>query len=139
MKTKKNGIIVMTLVSALLFCLLIVTASLSPVADTGPKANQFNTLGMWMAVGTILVFYLFPLIVYMLGVKAMKIVMAVFCAIGLLINLSVMAVMIVMGAVGDYSISSLMGVTVFCIASLIVNVVWFFSAFRSPSTFQKAL
>ena len=73
----------MTLLSALMFCLLPVLVSLSPLAETGPNANRFNSAGMWAAVGQILVIYAVPLIMYILGVRGMKIIMAVFAESGL--------------------------------------------------------
>lgn len=124
-ETNKSRIIFMTLVSALLFCSLLVTASLSPLANSGPNANKFGTIGMWTAIGMALATYLLPLILYVVGLNVMKFVMAVFCGLGLLINSVILIVVLTMGG-----FSILLG---FCIATLIVNVMWYFVAFRSPS------
>ncbi|ENQ3079768.1 TPA: DUF5391 family protein [Bacillus pseudomycoides] len=123
--TNKSRMIFMTFVSALLFCSLVVAFSLSPLADSGPKANKFGTYGMWASIGMILVFYILPLILYMVGVHIMKFVMAVFCSFGLLMSLTALAVILTMG------ISPIL--LVLCIATLIVNIMWYFIAFRSPS------
>ncbi|MGG0240062.1 DUF5391 family protein [Bacillus rhizoplanae] len=124
-ETNKSRIIFMTLVSALLFCSLLVTASLSPLANSGPSANKFGTMGMWTAIGMALATYLLPLILYIVGLNVMKFVMAVFCGLGLLINSVILIVVLTMGR-----FPILLGL---CIATLIVNVMWYFVAFRSPS------
>ncbi|MGG0184941.1 DUF5391 family protein [Bacillus rhizoplanae] len=124
-ETNKSRIIFMTLVSALLFCSLLVVASLSPLADSGPSANKLGTMGMWTAIGMALATYLLPLILYIVGLNVMKFVMAVFCGLGLLINSVILIVVLTMGG-----FPILLGL---CIATLIVNVMWYFVAFRSPS------
>lgn len=78
--SRKNRVVIMTAISAFLFCAMIAAASLSPLADTGSSANQFNSIGMWSAIGMILVFYLIPILIYMLGVDAMRYVMAALAA-----------------------------------------------------------
>ncbi|CAG9615052.1 hypothetical protein BACCIP111899_04288 [Bacillus rhizoplanae] len=83
-ETNKSRVIFMTLVSALLFCSLLIAGSLSPLADSGPRANKFGTMGMWTAIGMALSTYLLPLILYIAGLNIMKFVMAVFCGLGLL-------------------------------------------------------
>ncbi|MGG2014902.1 DUF5391 family protein [Bacillus sp. S10(2024)] len=123
--TNKSRIIFMTIVSALLFCSLFVAGSLSPLADSGPKTNKFGTYGMWASIGTVLAIYILPLILYIVGVNVMKIVMAVFCGLGILTTLTILVVILTMGK------SPIL--LVLCIASLIVNVLWYFIAFRSPS------
>lgn len=127
--TPKSRIIFMTLVSALLFCSLIVAGSLSPLADSGPKANEFGTYGMWVSIGMILVFYMLPLILYMVGVNVMKIFMAVFCGFGILAILTTLVVILTMGK------SPIL--LVLCIATLIVNIMWYFIAFHSPSKLNQ--
>ncbi|WP_440603946.1 DUF5391 family protein [Bacillus sp. GB_SG_008] len=124
-ETNKSRIIFMTLVSALLFCSLLVTASLSPLANSGPSANKLGTMGMWTAIGMALATYLLPLILYIVGLNVMKFVMAVFCGLGLLINSAILIVALTMGG-----FPILLGL---CIATLIVNVMWYFVAFRSSS------
>ncbi|WP_256217078.1 DUF5391 family protein [Bacillus sp. 491mf] len=127
--TNKFRVIFMTLVSALLFCSLIVAGSLSPLTDSGPKANKFGTYGMWASIGMILVFYILPLILYMVGVNVMKIVMAVFCGFGILTILTILVVILTMGK------SPIL--LVLCIATLIANILWYFMAFHSPSKLNQ--
>lgn len=120
------------LISAFLFCSLLVTASLSPLAHSGPHANEFGTLGMWAAIGIVLLFYMLPLAVFMAGFDAMKFVMAVLCGIGLIIALTMIPIVLLIGAIGGYA-SALWGVAGLCILLAIVNVIWLVVAFRRSS------
>ncbi|MCI4140044.1 DUF5391 domain-containing protein, partial [Bacillus vallismortis] len=67
----KNSVAIMTVISSFLFCAMIAAASLSPLSETGGEANQFNSVGMWSAIGMVLVLYFIPFLIYMLGVDAM--------------------------------------------------------------------
>ncbi|PFW87557.1 hypothetical protein COL32_27340 [Bacillus pseudomycoides] len=130
-QSKKSGIVFVTLVSALLFCSVLVSASLSPLSDLRSNANKFNSLGMWTSIGEILVFYVVPLLLYIAGIKAMRFIMAVLCGMGLFINLVILASVFIIMRVNDYSLSSVLGVIIFCSAVSLTNIIWFFVAFRS--------
>ncbi|QNU03202.1 DUF5391 family protein [Peribacillus butanolivorans] len=130
---KRKGIIFMTLLSAVLFCALLITISLSPLADIGPNANQFGSSGMWISIGMVLVFYLLPLIIYWLGIDIMRFVLALFCGGGLLINSSIIVAVLVIAKFKDISAIYIASITGLCLAAIIVNILWFFIAFRSPS------
>ncbi|EOP62743.1 hypothetical protein IIW_03672 [Bacillus cereus VD136] len=130
-QSKKSSIVFVTLVSAFLFCSVLVVPSLSPLADLGPNANKFNSLGMWKSIGTILLFYIVPLLLYIAGIKAMRFIMAVLCGMGLFINLVILASVFIIMRVNDYSLSSVLGVIIFCAAVSLTNIIWFFVAFRS--------
>ncbi|MFU2016559.1 DUF5391 family protein [Peribacillus butanolivorans] len=130
---KRKGIIFMTLLSAVLFCALLITISLSPLANIGPNANQFGSSGMWISIGMVLVFYLLPLIIYWLGIDIMKFVLALFCGGGLLINSSIIVAVLVIAKFKDISAIYIASITGLCLAAIIVNILWFFIAFRSPS------
>ncbi|MDQ8057446.1 DUF5391 family protein [Bacillus velezensis] len=139
MKQKKKGAVAVTLLSALLFCLLPVLVSLSPLAETGPNANRFNSAGMWAAVGQILVIYAVPLILYILGIRVMKIIMAVFCGIGLIICAAVLLVTLLTAISLGQELSLYYGLFVWSGAAFIVNVVWYIAAFRSSPKHQQAM
>ncbi|AXN38335.1 hypothetical protein DTO10_07745 [Peribacillus butanolivorans] len=133
MMRKRKGIIFMTLLSAVLFCALLITISRSPLADIGPNANQFGSSGMWISIGMVLVFYLLPLIIYWLGIDIMRFVLALFCGGGLLINSSIIVAVLVIAKFKDISAIYIASITGLCLAAIIVNILWFFIAFRSPS------
>ncbi|WP_242750509.1 DUF5391 family protein [Bacillus sp. A1(2020)] len=139
MNQKKKGAVAVTLLSALLFCLLPVLVSLSPLAETGPNANRFNSAGMWAAVGQIFVIYAIPLILYMLGIRVMKIIMAVFCGIGLIICAAVLLVTLLTAISLGQELSLYYGLFVWSGAAFIVNVVWYIAAFRSSPKHQQAM
>ena len=139
MNQKKKGAVAVTLLSALMFCLLPVLVSLSPLAETGPNANRFNSAGMWAAVGQIRVIYAVPLIMYILGVRGMKIIMAVFCGIGLIICAAVLLVALLTAISLGQELSLYYGLFVWSGAAFIVNVVWYIAAFRSSPKHQQAM
>ncbi|MCY0090528.1 MULTISPECIES: DUF5391 family protein [Bacillus amyloliquefaciens group] len=139
MNQKKKGAVAVTLLSALLFCLLPVLVSLSPLAETGPNANRFNSAGMWAAVGQIFVIYAVPLILYILGIRVMKIIMAVFCGIGLIICAAVLLVTLLTAISLGQELSLYYGLLVWSGAAFIVNVVWYIAAFRSSPKHQQAM
>ncbi|QQD81976.1 DUF5391 family protein [Bacillus siamensis] len=139
MNQKKKGTVAVTLLSALMFCLLPVIVSLSPLAETGPNANRFNSAGMWAAVGQILVIYAVPFIMYVLGVRVMKIIMAVFCGIGLIICAAVLLVALLVAISLGQELSLYYGLFVWSGAAFIVNVVWYIAAFRSSPKHQQAM
>ncbi|MCC8301578.1 MULTISPECIES: DUF5391 family protein [Bacillus] len=139
MNQKKKGAVAVTLLSALLFCLLPVLVSLSPLAETGPNANRFNSAGMWAAVGQIFVIYAIPLILYILGIRVMKIIMAVFCGIGLIICAAVLLVALLTAISLGQELSLYYGLFVWSGAAFIVNVVWYIAAFRSSPKHQQAM
>lgn len=123
-KPKKKRIIVMTILSAILCTALLIATSLSPLADSGDAANKFGTLGMWASLGMTLVFYIIPLAIYAAGVNAMRFIMAMFCGIGVLMN-----IVTLLAALGlDVDNITLL---VLSIAGIVVNVAWFPVAFGS--------
>ncbi|MGQ5178203.1 DUF5391 family protein [Bacillus halotolerans] len=129
--SRKNSVAIMTAISAFLFCAMIAAASLSPLAGTGGAANQFNLVGMWSAIGMIFVLYFIPLIIYMLGVDAMRYVMAVLCGFGLLIHLSSAGFILMYSFFSDHPFSDVIFVIGISLAAAAVNVIWFVAAFRS--------
>ena len=68
---------VLTIILALIWCMIIVLATLSPLAQTGGTSNQFGDMGMWADIGLILVLFLLPQYFYDKGSKGAKIVLAV--------------------------------------------------------------
>ncbi|MBO1581946.1 DUF5391 family protein [Bacillus sp. XF8] len=133
-QSQKSSIVFATLVSALLFCSVLVAISLSPLADLGPNSNNFNSLGMWKSIGMILLFYIIPLLLYIVGVKAIRFIMAFLCSMGIFVHLVILVVVSIIIRTGDYNASSFLGVIILCAAVSITNVIWFFVAFRPKRT-----
>ncbi|MDF2013889.1 DUF5391 family protein [Priestia megaterium] len=132
-QNKKSSIILATIVSAILLCSLLIVSSLSSLSDSGPNVNKFADVGMWSSVGTILVFYLLPLIIYALGVDSMRIVMAVFCGLGMLIVITVLLVMVFMDIFSSNNLIISIGAISLGIAALISNIIWYVVAFRAST------
>ncbi|CAM4250010.1 hypothetical protein BAMA_06645 [Bacillus manliponensis] len=123
-QTKKKRVIVMTILSAILCSALVIVSSLSPLAHTGEAVNKFGTLGMWASLGMVLAFYLIPLAIYAAGFSAMRFIMALFCVIGILMN--IVTLLAALGLNADNII--LLAIS---IAGIIVNIIWFSVAFKS--------
>lgn len=130
-QSKKSSIVFVTLISAFFFCSVLVVPSLSPLADFGPHANTFNSLGMWKSIGMILLFYIVPLLFYIAGVNAMRFIMAILCGMGIFVNLVILIVVLIIMLASSYKASSFLGVIIVCTGVIITNVIWFFVAFRS--------
>ncbi|MGE7924221.1 DUF5391 family protein [Viridibacillus arvi] len=125
----RKGIIVMTLISAILFCSLLVVSSLTPISDLGPNANKFGSVGMWLGMMMILFCYLLPIILFVAGINAMKFIMALLCGFGILIFTATMGTVLVLGFVQNI-VPEIFVVVAICLAAIIVNISWFFVAFR---------
>ncbi|WP_242225008.1 DUF5391 family protein [Bacillus cereus group sp. BfR-BA-01380] len=134
--SKKNRVIILTLISAILFCALLIASSLSPLADSGSAANKFGSIGMWSSIGIILLLYIIPLSAYIAGVNSMKYIMVIFCIIGLVINLAILGVILFMNE-SEHIISNLLPLS-FCVAGLIINIIWLIAAFYTTPTSTKA-
>ena len=127
----KKKIVLLTLLSALTFCGIIVASSLSPLSEIG-NANQFNSIGMWLAIFMILVLYALPLMLYSLGLEWVKYVMSVFCALGILSIVFMILIVLIIGATKGI-IASLTGVIFACGINLIINFIWFVAAFSKTN------
>jgi len=91
--------------------------------------EEKNGSGMWPAIGMILVLYNIPLVIYKVGVGAMRFIMAILCSMGVIINIAIIvAVLVLELQVNPFPyLVSIIGL---CIAALSINFIWFFVAFR---------
>lgn len=128
-KVRKQCIIILTLISALLFCTFIIFSSASPLSTLGTNANTFNSLGMWSAIGMILACYLLPLLLYIFGIRLMKLLMGIFCMFGVIIPFFINIIIIIFyGKVINYTLLVIITVG---IALIFTNAIWLFVAFMS--------
>jgi Family of unknown function (DUF5391) len=137
-KQRKNVLIV-TLTSCLLFCSMIVVISLSPLSEMGENANKFNSVGMWSSIGFIFWSYIIPLVLYLLRMEFIKYIMAVFCFLGLVTSISIVAIIFAIDDLRSviYTDFTLMIVVLCCSLLFITNIIWLSVAF-SPSVKGKA-
>src|SRR5699024_3455063 len=87
----RYSIIVVTDVSGCLFCFIMIFSTLSPL----PRGDSFNSAGMCVNVALLLFVYILSLVFYIAGFNWMKYVMAVFCGLGLLTSLSIVAITLI--------------------------------------------
>src|SRR5690625_2629048 len=112
---KKNKIFIYTIISAILFTLFIIFSSLSPLAISGPNANQFGSSGMWSSIATILIAYAISLFLYTVHPTLAKIIMAVFCSLGLFTIFFAIIVIVIYGYITK-TLVALIGVIAIAIA-----------------------
>ena len=121
----KRKLTLYTFISAFLFILFIIISSLSPLANTGPNVNQFGSLGMWSSIAFLLIAYALPLLLYKIHPASSKIIMAIFCTLGIFLALTACFVIIIYGVISG-KILALLGVITIAIAICIINTMWFF-------------
>lgn len=139
MKEKKFIFSMLTWCSLLLFVLLIVTISLTPLSETSESANDFNSIGMYAAIGFIAICYLIPYGFYVVGIKSVKYVMAVLCAFGCLI--AVTTCLTIAGAMYlmDDAFYHFLIPLIVSFFMLCVNLIWFIAAFTRSQNNRQAI
>lgn len=135
MKEAKS-ITIVTIISAITFCALIIFASLSPLTTIGENANQFNSLEMWLSIAFVITSYLIPLMLYYIYPKLGKIMLAICCGIGVIIFLSSFAIFILLGFVLKM-MSSLITILVICSIGVMINIIWFAVAYTHRQNTNK--
>ncbi|MFD2133520.1 DUF5391 family protein [Pseudogracilibacillus auburnensis] len=128
---KNKWLIMLTCVSAVLFVALIMSTSLSPLAQFGKHANQFGSIGMWSSIGMIFVLYFIPLCIYVAGIDPIKYVMAIFCMLGIIITIAYALIALFLGILFLQGIQNLFIVIIIDLFLLIVNIIWLISMFLS--------
>ncbi|TGA97962.1 hypothetical protein E4665_09850 [Sporolactobacillus shoreae] len=128
-KTRKS-VIVVTLFSLFLFVLTLVLSSISPLSALSTHANTFNSAGMWWSIGIALLFYLIPLALYIVGLNFVKIIMAIFCGIGLFTNLCLAVISGVIAAFSDHFNGYGIAIIIISLIAVMINIVWFICAFK---------
>ena len=120
---------VLTIILALIWCMIIVLATLSPLAQTGGTSNQFGDMGMWADIGLILVLFLLPQYFYDKGSKGAKIVLAV------IIGTFILGVMVIFGLVGLFLLKgvsiSLILIAILSVCYLLLSIGWYILSFRN--------
>ena len=132
--SRSTGVVVVTLISMVCCCLAVVFASLTPLAETGPHANKFGSSGMWSAIVFLVLLYVVPLIMYMCGIKFIKYIMALFCAIGLMMSVAfafdAIVTLLIKGSPDADYVSPAIGLAASAGIGTIANIVWYILAFK---------
>ncbi|SDB83831.1 DUF5391 family protein [Shouchella lonarensis] len=131
MNHKKRAVTLVTILSALFCSGIIVAGSLSSAATSGPTTNQFGDVGMWVAIGMMLIPYVICLVPYALGINSMKYVMAVCNVIGLMMALTTVAMVpIRMMTTSNMIAAGDIGLMVVAMGLMATNIIWFVVVFR---------
>ncbi|MCM3357267.1 DUF5391 family protein [Psychrobacillus sp. MER TA 171] len=136
MKNNKKKLIICTIYSAILFSILLVVTSLSPMADIGENSNKFGTAGMWLGLAFLLICYLVPLLLYSFGISFMKYIMAVACVLGAISIFFLIIAFVIIGAIYSIGIQLFIAIGI-SILLLIVNSRWMYLAFISKPITQS--
>jgi len=130
MGTENKYIIsLLTWCSLLLFIILIVTASLTPLSSIGKVAGEFDSSGMYTKIMFIVLIYLVPYALYLVGIPSIKYVMAILCSIGCLI--AIIICFVVLFAIYWMSEPFYYFLIPLIVSSslLCINFIWFIAAF----------
>ncbi|MCM3549190.1 DUF5391 domain-containing protein [Alkalihalobacillus clausii] len=124
---EKRSVTRWALLSMLLFCVQVILLSLTPLAEYGNAANEFNSIGMWLAVAMVAGMYMVPLGLYRIGVPFSKVVLAILSGFGIFIHLTISMILFTSTFFAGAGVAAV----VCSLLSIIVNVIWFFAAFRN--------
>ncbi|GIN08922.1 hypothetical protein J1TS1_30670 [Shouchella clausii] len=123
---EKRSVTRWALLSMLLFCVQVILLSLTPLAEYGNAANEFNSIGMWLAVAMIAGMYIVPLGLYRIGLPFSKAILAILSGFGIFIHL----IIVVLLLISTFFTAAGVAAAACSLLSIIVNVIWFFAAFR---------
>src|SRR5699024_10843068 len=135
MNTRSN-IIMMTIVSALSFCVFIILGSLSPLANLGKNANQFNSVEMWLAIMLVVVIYVISLMLFLIYPKVGKILLAIFCGLGIITFSSSFTMFTLLGITLNI-LPSLISLLIICAIGVIINIIWYAVAYRGKNNHYR--
>lgn len=126
MKEEKR-IAMWSLLAAGVLCLVMVSASLTPLAKMG-HGTRFGTLGMWYNMWFVSSGYIVPLVFYRLRVNAMKYVIAVVNGFWMIPLPFIAGIAFWAGRHmlpgGQISVSCMV-MGILALASLCVNILWY--------------
>ncbi len=129
----KKSLVIMTLISAILFCGMYILSSISPpLSEWKPNNNKINSVRLWIDIVIFLSLYIIPLILYKSGMHTMKYIMAIFCGIGMFVSCSIMIGLSITSSIFGSDSPSLV-VLVLCTATLIANFFWYILAFHKKN------
>lgn len=120
---------VLTIISALFWILIIISGTLSPLAQSGGTSNQFGDMGMWSAIGLISILFFLPLYFYNKGSKGAKIALAIIIAIFVLG--SIVITRLAFGfLLKDFSVSLTL-IVIFSLSYILFSIAWYVISLRT--------
>ena len=128
---KSTRVFLMTLLTMLAMCGIVVLCSLSPLSTLGAHSNQFGDAGMFSALLGVAAPYVVPGILLACGFRAAKIVLAVVHGVFFLASAAVgitafAAWQTLFSARPD---AAMTGLLLCCVISAVLHIAWFPVAF----------
>lgn len=119
---------ILTVILALFWSLIIVSATLSPFAYSVGTQNQTGDMGMWSGIGVILILFFFPLYFYNHGSNGAKIALSIIIGIFILgsIALSGLAFLFL---VKGFSFSLVL-IVILGILYIVFSIAWYAFLFK---------
>lgn len=140
MGTENKYIISMlTWCSLLLFIILIVTASLTPLSSISKVAGEFDSSGMYAKIIFVIFFYLVPYVLYLVGIPSIKYVMAILCSIGCLIAILICLAILFAGFWMNEPFYYFIIPLIVSSFLLCINFIWFIAAFVATERNENAI
>src|SRR5699024_8384963 len=104
-------------------------ASLTPLSSIGKVAGEFDSSGMYTKIMFIVLIYLVPYALYLVGIPSIKYVMAILCSIGCL--LTVIICCVVLFAIYWITVPFYYFLIPLIVSSslLCINFIWFIATF----------
>lgn len=119
------GTVITTVISGLLFCLIIVFIARSPLLSS----SSFYPLYMWLNILLLLVIYSSSLYFYWKGKHSIKYVMAFFSGVGIFIAITIIIIALLIGLAND-QLQQFLTVIMLCQLVFITNVAWYIVTFN---------
>lgn len=93
----RKSVVALTVVHAIIWVALVVTASMSPtMLASGPYIHPFGSFAMWVAAASLAAVLIAPAIAYASGLRWMRFVLAVVHAALLIVAIALLGLMIVL-------------------------------------------
>lgn len=128
---KSTRTFLMTMLTMLAMCGIVVLCSLSPLATLGEHSNQFGDAGMFSALLGVAAPYLIPGVLLASGFRAAKVVLALVHGVFFLASavMSIAAFVLWNTVFSGQPDAAMIGLLVCCAASVMLHAAWFPLAF----------
>ncbi|KMK76540.1 DUF5391 family protein [Alkalihalobacillus pseudalcaliphilus] len=140
---RKRKVLIVTGISAFLYCLHFLCISLSPISQIGENTSQFGNGSFFYTLVIVLIAYALPLIGYYNDLYIAKYIMAFLNGFGIFVALSIIMALMIFSVFADPNINQLSWIMlilaiVLGVGVVIINIVWYYIMFKKEDI-QKAI